>query len=144
MLSENDQQAAAMQQDNTDSNADAIQKAQGGRPQGLDSKLGRWNKILNQVNQLMQQAQQMGIVGRNQGQPLPQRSRSPGETGEQPGVSQEDQAAQIVQQFQQGIQMLRMELGGDKSLDQAAQYINQNEEELQSVISDQLQGGDGQ
>lgn len=129
-------------------------------PSSSGGGLSEWSGTLREINQILQQLNQMGIMqgmgpqqGQQQGmgqQPQPQQQGGQQQPQQQAAQAQGDQldmqAQQVFKQLQGGLNLLQQqdELGPEATLEETQQYTLQNEQELKEIIKtfvQQQQGG---
>jgi len=126
--------------------------------QGAQGSLQKYNGILSEVNQLLQQLDNLGIMQNPaaQGQqpqqgPAPQTAGQPGAQGQQQQQQQASEQQQAQQQdmdqlvdqsyrqLMQFVNLMQGELGEDASLNDTEKYMVENEQGLKSIIKQQIE-----
>lgn len=124
------------------------QQAAGGGSTG--SSMAKWSSTLRELNQVLQQLNQMGIVqgmGGNQQPAQPQQNQQPQQQSReaQQGEGQ-DINQQVNQKFQQAVGLMQMlpqedELSEDTTLGEAEQWLLQNEQSVKEAMRNFVESG---
>jgi hypothetical protein len=117
--------------------------------------LSEWSGTLREINQILQQLNQMGLMqgmGPQQGQQQPQGGQQMQQPQQGSGASQgqanqiDVQVQQTFKQVQGGLTLLQQqdELGPEATLEETQKYVMQNEQQLKQVIKTFIQQQRGQ
>jgi len=134
-------------QDDTASYEDEMQQIDDNNDMQQTSQAGgglqKYSSMLREVNQIISQLNDMGIMQQmNMGQQQNQ-AANPGQaeqnmqqTQGNQGTNSDMQTQQVFKQVQGGLNLLMQqeELGPDATLEETQQYVMQNEQELKQVI----------
>lgn len=134
-------------QDDTASYEDEMQQIDDNNDMQQTSQAGgglqKYSNMLREVNQIISQLNDMGIMQQmNMGQQQNQ-AANPGQAGQNmqqtqrnQGTNSDMQTQQVFKQVQGGLNLLMQqeELGPDATLEETQQYVMQNEQELKQVI----------
>lgn len=135
-------------------NQEPTQTAQGSGAGGAQGSLQKYNGILSEVNQLLQQLDNLGIMqtpgGQQQqapGQPGPQQTQQQQPQASEPQGQQQEQQGQDIDalvnqsysQLMQFVNLMQTELGEDGTLEETEKYMVENEQGMKGLIRQQIE-----